>query len=69
MCKLYITAIACYFRGKGIMTVVPASGGVAVPPQMSPIMEVDTEEDNEDPIPTPSAGRVFNINNSNNNEE
>ncbi len=51
------------------MTVVPASGGIAVPPQMSPTMEVDTEEESEDPIPSLSAGRVFNTNNSNNNEE
>ncbi len=51
------------------MTVVPASGAIAVPPQMPPIMEVDTEEDSEDSIPAPSAGFVFNINNSNNNEE
>lgn len=51
------------------MTIVPTSGGFAVPPRVSPIMEVESEEDVEDTIPAPSSGRFFNINNSNNNEE
>lgn len=51
------------------MTVVPKSGDIAVTHKVSPIMEVDSEEDDEDPVPAPSAGRIFNINNSNNNEE
>lgn len=51
------------------MTVVPASGVIVVPSQMSPIMEVDTEEDQEDLIHSSNAGRLFNINNSNNNDE